>query len=103
MGADGAEPRYKYHVLCDRGFVPRVLGWCALFFAVVTMTPLTALGREVFEVAKVHVMARAHELQWWSVISLLASSCCTNGCAAPSLSRRCHRRASGPCCCCWRG
>ena len=66
----------KYHVLCDRGFAPRVLAWCLFFFLVILATPLTALGRAAFEAAKVHVMARAHAWQWWSVISLLASSCC---------------------------
>ena len=76
MATKGEPARYQYHVLCDRGFVPRVLAWCAVFFVLVVATPLTTTGRDAFEVVKVHVMARAHSLGWWSVISLLASSCC---------------------------
>ncbi len=67
-------------MFCSRGFLPRFAAALAALTAACALVHAVPAARfaveDAYEAAKVRLMGGAAALGWWSLISLLSSSCC---------------------------
>ena len=66
----------KYHLVWTPGFLPRVTCTLALIYTLSLIEDVRDIFDGYFEALKVEAVRGASHMKWWTLISLLSSSCC---------------------------